>query len=147
MNVLPSLGFALAPYGTEWTLRSAFQSARRDEGRGKRVHGVTLRIGNTGASTTWGVGMRAADVLRIRGMSVDTAVDLWRQPPLLADKTSDPLHTGGGATATVVVPLPRRFRSPWVSGIQITAGYKSEGYIPGEQLSGGFVLRAGLRVH
>ena len=147
VKVLPSVGFALAPYGTEWSVRNAFQKGLRAEGKGRRVHGVTLRIGNTGATTTWGVSVRAADVLRIRGLRVDTAVDLWRQPPLLADRTSDPLHTGGGTTATVVVPLPPRLRSQWVSGIHVTAGYKSEGYVPGEQLSGGFVLRAGLRIH
>jgi hypothetical protein len=173
IKVLPSLGFALAPYGTEWNLRTALQSGQppllvggsqatsygeprhsaaqpreggRDQGRGKRVHAVTLRIGNTGASTTLGVGVRAAQVLRLRGLPVDVAVDLWRQPRVLADKTSDPLHTGAGANATIVVPLPRPFRSQWVAGIHVTAGYKSEGFIPGEQLSGGMMLRIGMGV-
>lgn len=173
ISVLPSLGFALAPYGTEWTFRTALQSGRppslvagsrttsygeprhsaaqprgggRDEGRGKRLHAVTLRVGNTGASTTLAVGVRAAQVLRLRGLSVDAAIDLWRQPLVLADKTSDPLHTGAGANATIVVPLPRPLRSEWVTGIHLTAGYKSEGFIPGEQLSGGGFLRAGIQV-
>ena len=63
----------------------------------------------------WVSGVRAAQVLRLRGLPVDAAVDLWRQPRVLADKTSDPLHTGAGANATIVVPLPRPFRSQWVS--------------------------------
>ena len=156
IRMLPSLGFSLAPYGTESVVRSTFRVGVREEGRGKRVPGVTLpgvtltgvtlRVGNTGASTTWGVGVRAADVLRLRGLRVDAAVDFWRQPELLADKTSDPLHTGAGITGSVVVPLPRRLRSPWTDGIFVAAGYKSQGYIPGEQLSGGGFLRAGLVV-
>jgi hypothetical protein len=73
-------------------------------------------------------------------------VDVWRQPPVLADKTSDPQTTGAAATATFVLPLPRLLRSDWSRGIHVTAGYKSEGYMPGEQLSGGLVLRAGLQV-
>lgn len=151
IRMLPSLGFSLAPYGAEWVGRSTFHTGERGEGRGKRVPGVTLtgvtlRIGNTGASTTWGVGVRAADVLRLRGLRVDATVEVWRQPELLTDKTSDPLHTGGGITGSVVVPLPRRLRTPWTDAIFVTAGYKSQGYIPGEQLSGGGFLRAGFVV-
>jgi len=146
VRVLPSLGFALAPYGTEWALRATLQSGQRDGGRGKRIHSVTLRVGNTGASTTLGVGMRAAQVLRLRGLPVDAAVDLWRQPHVLADKTSDPLQIGAGANATIVLPVPRPFRSQWVTGIHVTAGYKSEGFIPGEQLSGGGFARVGIQI-
>ena len=162
IRMLPSLGFSLAPYGTEWTARSTFQRGQRDEGRGKKVPavtllpgvtltggtltGVTLRVGNTGASTTWGVGARVADVLRIGALRVDAAADVWRQPDLLADKTSDPLHTGAGIIGTTLVPLPRWLRSRWSNGIYVTAGYKSRGFIPGEQLSGGGVLRAGILV-
>jgi hypothetical protein len=51
---------------------------------------------------------------------------------------------GAGAVATVVVPVPRILRSRWTEGIQISAGYKSEGFVPGEQLSGGAVVRAGI---
>ena len=31
----------------------------------------------------------------------------------------------------------RILRSRWSEGIQISAGYKSQGFVPGEQLSGG----------
>jgi hypothetical protein len=75
---------------------------------------------------------------------VDAAVELWRQPPILADTTAASLTTGVGAAATVVLPLPRSLRSPWSRGLHVTAGYKRRGYIPGEQLLGGLVLRAGL---
>ena len=63
---------------------------------------------------------------------------------MLADHTSDAQHIGAGAVGTVFLPLPRMLRSPWSEGIQISAGYKSQGFVPGEQLSGGGVLRAGI---
>jgi hypothetical protein len=85
-----------------------------------------------------------ADALRIRAFGIGATVDLWRQPDILADQTSDPLHVGAGATATVAVPLPSFLRSRWSDFIQVTAGYKARGYVPGEQLSGGAVLRAGI---
>ena len=144
VRLMPSLGYALAPYGGEWSVRTAFQQERRAKSRERRITNVTLRVGNTGASSTWGVSARALDVLRVRGVHVGLAADVWRQPELLADQTSDEQHIGGGAIATVVVPLPRLLRSKWSDGLQLAAGYKSQGYVPGEHLSGGAVLRAGI---
>ena len=132
-------------------LRRGMERSRRHfiRSRGHRAESgesreVTLRVGNTGASSTWGFSARAADVLRVRGFRIGLAVDVWRQPELLADQTSDAQHMGAGAVATVVVPIPRFLRSRWSDGIQIAAGYKSQGFVPGEQLSGGAVVRAGI---
>jgi hypothetical protein len=146
VQLLPSLGYALAPYGAEWITRVALRSEQRAKNRTPMITNVTWRIGNTGASTTWAVGARARDVLRLKGLLIGVTVDIWRQPVVLARKTSDPLELGAGATATVVLPLPRRLRAPWVGGLIVTGGYKSEGYIPGEQLSGGGYLRAGIQI-
>jgi len=143
-RVMPSLGYALVPYGTEWTLRTGVQHAQRAEREQRRITNVTVRIGDTGASSTWGIGVRAADVIRVRGLSFGLAVDAWRQPELLADRTSDAQHTGGSIVGSVVVPLPRSLRSRWSDGILIAGGYKAQGFVPGEQLSGGGVLRAGI---
>jgi hypothetical protein len=141
IRVLPSLGYALAPYGAEWSVRTSFQSQRTQT---RRLTNVVLRVGDTGATTTWGVTARVADVLRVKTLRIGATVDVWRQPDLFADQTSDPLHAGAGATATVGLPLPRFLRSPWSDELQVTAGYKSQGYVPGQQLSGGAVLRAGI---
>jgi hypothetical protein len=143
-HVLPSLGYALAPFGEEWIVRASLQTRAQAGRRTPRLTNVTLRVGNTGATTPWGVSARLADVLRVKALRVDARVDLWRQPDLFAEQTSDPLHAGAAATGTVVVPLPRWLRTPWSDGLHVTAGYKSEGYVPGEQLSGGLVFRAGL---
>jgi hypothetical protein len=144
VRLMPSLGYALAPYGAEWSLRASLHQEQRAQSRERRITGITLRVGNTGASSTWGFSTRAADVLRVRGFRIGMAFDVWRQPELLADRTTDPQHLGAGAVATVVVPIPRFLRSQWTDGIQISAGYKSRGFVPGEQLSGGGVVRAGI---
>ena len=144
LRVLPSLGYALAPYGAEWTVRTAFQADDRAQRGQRRLTNVAVRVGNTGATTTWGVTARVADALRIRSFRINAAIDVWRQPDIVGDHTSDPLHIGAGATATVAVRLPPFLRSRWSDLIQVTAGYKAQGYIPGEQLSGGGVLRAGI---
>ena len=143
-RVMPSLGYTLAPYGTEWTVRAALQQEQRARGRQRRITGVTVRVGDTGASSTWGVGVRTADVMQLWGLRIAVSAELWRQPDLLADHTSDAQHMGGSAVGTVILPLPRMLRSQWSDGIQISAGYKSQGFVPGEQLSGGPVVRAGI---
>lgn len=145
-HVMPSLGYALAPYGGEWSVRTVLVRGEREEGRGKKVHGVTVRMANTGASATWAVSARLAQAARFRRLGVDVDVHLWQQPEVLADKTSDAQSFGGGALATVVVPMPGWLRTRWSDGLHVTAGYKSEGFVPGEQLSGGAVLRAGFTV-
>ncbi|HET9468386.1 MAG TPA: hypothetical protein VFO48_08240 [Vicinamibacterales bacterium] len=145
-QVMPSLGYALAPYGGEWSVRGVLVSGKGEEGRGKSVHGVTVRVGNTGASPTWGVSARAADVARIRRLGIGVDVHVWQQPEVLADKTSDAQSVGGGVLGTLVVPMPRWLRTRWSDGIHVTGGYKSEGFVPGEQLSGGAVLRLGFTV-
>ncbi len=146
VRAMPSLGYAFTPYGGEWTVRTAFQTGQREEGRGQRfrITNVAVRVGNTGASSTWGVSGRAADVLHVRGLRVALAADAWRQPELLADHTSDEQRVGGGVLATVMLPLPRLLRTRWSDGFQIAAGYKSQGFVPGEQLAGGAVVRAGV---
>ena len=143
-RILPSLGYALAPYGAEWTLRTAIHQEQRAKTEKRRITGVMLRVGNTGASRTWGLSARARDVLRVRSLRIGLSVDVWRQPHVLADRTSDEQEFGGGAVASVVVPMPRWLRTRWSDGIHVSAGYKSQGFVPGEQLSGGAVLRAGI---
>jgi hypothetical protein len=144
VRIMPSLGFTLAPHGTEWTLRTAVHQGQRAERRERRLTNVAVRVGNTGASSTLGLSARAADLLRLWRFRVDLAAEVWRQPELLADQTSGELQTGAGVVATTVVPLPRYLRSRWSDGIQVAAGYKSQGFVPGEPLSGGGLLRAGI---
>jgi hypothetical protein len=150
LRFLPSMGFEMTPYGTERSLRFALVSGTREKGQGASVTSVTVRVGNTGATKPWGVDVRIPGVKIPRiPWRVSSAFSIWRQPYILAEQLSAPLETGAAATATVVVPLPRRLRATGADGIYVTAGAKSEGFIPGEQLSGGGMLKAGLtfRLH
>ena len=143
-RAIPSLRYALAPYGGEWTVRAAFQHQERARSGRMRLTDVAVRIGNTGGSSTWGVDARALDVVKLRSLRIGVALNLWRQPHLLADQTSDTLKFGGGVLGTTMVPFPRILRSQWSQGIYVSAGYKAQGFVPGEQLGGGGVIRAGI---
>jgi len=78
-----------------------------------------------------------------RSARAGVTVNVWRQPPLLGDHTSEPLKMGAAAAATITLPLRRFTRTDWLRA-KLTAGYKAEGFVPGDQLSGGIVIRAGL---
>ena len=145
IRYLPSVGFQMTPYGTERLLRSAFVSGPRAQGTGQRLTTVTLRIGTTGASTPWAVDIRAADVRVFRRLHVRAAGDIWRQPPALADQTSAPLQTGASAAATLVLPLRKLIHTDWLKAV-VTGGYKTEGFVLGEQLGSGLVWRIGVVV-
>jgi len=143
VRVLPSIGFQLTPYGTERLFRAALATSQPGAAAPARFATVTLRMGNTGSSTPWGLDLRAPDVRLVGSVRAGVTVNVWRQPPLLADHPSETLKTRGAAAATVTLPLRRFTRCDWLRA-KVTAGYKAEGFVPGEQLGGGIVIRAGL---
>jgi hypothetical protein len=154
VRYLPSVGFQMTPYGTEHIFRNTFVSGPTAQGNSVNVTSITLRFGTTGASRPWAIDVRAADVRLFRGIHGRAAADIWRQPPILADQTSAPLKsgaaaaplkTGVAAAATIVLPLGKLIRQNWLNAT-ITAGYKSEGFVPGEQVSKGVILRAGVAI-
>jgi hypothetical protein len=150
LRYLPSVGFQMTPYGTEWSVRNQFvnraqRKGQTADGTRERVTAVTLRVGNTGATRPWAVDVHTSGIRVPRTRwRIDPSLSVWRQPFILASQTSAPLETGAAASATFVVPLPHQLRVAPLSGIYITAGAKSEGFVPGEQLSGGAIFKAGL---
>jgi len=137
VRALPSLGFQLTPYGTERIIRTTLIGSNRSLTR------IAIRFGDTGASTPWAVDVQAPPLHLYRRLVTRVSGSIWRQPPFLADHTSEPLETGAAGMATVVLPLNRIPRARRLS-VTVTAGYKAAGFVPGEQLDKGFVLRGGV---
>jgi hypothetical protein len=153
VRYVPSVGFQMTPYGTEDIFRNSFVTGADRALRS--VTNITLRFGTTGASRPWAIDARVADVRLFRGIHGRVAADIWRQPPILADQTSAPLKTGGAAAAplksgaaaaaTIILSLGKLTRLDWLNAA-ITAGYKSEGFVPGEQICKGVIVRAGVAI-
>jgi hypothetical protein len=142
IRYLPSLGFQLAPYGTEHLLRNIFTVGDAADARAQLLS-VTARVGHTGASTPWAVELLDSRVRLVRQFHAEVTAAVWKQPPPDSDTTSAPLQFGGAVAATFEVPLTRLLRSPWLKGT-VTAGYKSAGFLPGERLGSGAVIRVGV---
>jgi hypothetical protein len=116
---LPMVRFQLTSFGTEWVIDNAFV-------RNGRFIDATIRAGQTIGARTWGVGLQSTRVAVWKQWTFDGEGHLWRQP-----------EWGGEATGTA----RRRLRS----GLSIVAqgGYKTNGFLAGERIHQGAILRIG----
>ncbi len=71
------------------------------------------------------------------------AADIWRQPPIDSSTAAAALTTGGLAAAAVHLAIGRAQTAQRV-GLLGEFGYKSGGFVPGERLGAGAVVRAGV---
>jgi hypothetical protein len=142
-RVMPAVRYRLAPYGPEWSVTA-------DVRWRARLGQVLFRSGRAPGTSPIGIGL-AASGLAAGAWTFDVNLDGWRQPPLAAgpDAALDLAATGnldwGGRVRARAeadfVPLWRG--TPPVTLI-VDAAFKSRGFLPGEPLGEGLVLRAGL---
>jgi hypothetical protein len=143
VRYLPMVRYRLAPYGTEWSLVNEL---------GGRIRSTTLelRVGRAPRVTPWAVGVRQRDVASWRGWNVDAAVDVWRQPRLAALAANERLTTDARTGVLVRGRVERPIMPVWFSPDRATlivdVGVKSDGFVPGEPLRAGIVLRGGVGV-
>ena len=124
---LPMARFQLTPFGTEWIIDNAFV-------RNGRFLDATVRAGQTIGARTWGVGLQTTRLAAWKRWTVGGEGHLWHQP-----------EWGGEVTATAdrrvgTVAWLRRPVSVVVQG-----GYKTNGFLAGERIHQGVVLRIGGR--
>jgi hypothetical protein len=127
----------MTPYGTEWTTEHNVVVRRR-------LMRGSFRVGETGQRRAWGIGVLATDVVRRGRVAAQISGDVWRQPPLDSLPPSQALITGGLAAGTAQVALGRIRRTSARIGLYLQGGYKSDGFVRGERLRAGPVVRAGL---
>lgn len=140
VRYLPMLHYRLTPYGREWSIVNELA------GRIMPTQ-IELRIGRAPRMASWGVGLRGHDLANWRGWSLGASVDLWRQPRLIADIHGPPAtaaRIGGQAGARIQRPILPVWFSTTATTMIVDLGVKSEGFVPGEPLRGGIVVRAGV---
>jgi hypothetical protein len=140
VRYLPLVRYQLAPYGTEWAVMNYFSGARWP------TH-VEVRVGRAPGVRPWGIGVERRNVATIRSWRVDIGAEIWRQPDV-ANRDDAPgrrLETGLQVRSRAEHPLPVQFgtRRPT---IVIDVGLKTAGFVPGQPLGSGVVLRAGIGI-
>ncbi len=133
---LPALDVQMTPHGTEWwTVHYVLAAGRLTR--------IVTRVGDTRRGRTWAAGVTASEAMRRGRVSATVAAAFWRQPPLDPSPSSPRLRTGGLAAVTVRAPLGRASLGGRPLGVLVQVGWKSDGYVPGEPLRGGPILRIG----
>jgi hypothetical protein len=136
VRYLPALRFEMTPFGTEWSTDHYFL-------RRGRMMTASVGIGDTLATPAWRVGLIANDIARLARWSADVQANVWRQPDLDSPPTGQVNRMGGMATATARARFGGEGfaqRAGWF----VQAGYKSDGFVRGERLHKGAVIRVGL---
>jgi hypothetical protein len=134
VRYLPALRFQLAPFGTEWVLDTTL--AR--DGRASRV---SVRVGEGPGARSFGGAVHHDALWKVRQLQIDGDAHVWRQPRI-RDAGGILRETGAAVLATASLPLDVK----WLRWAAVVAqgGYKSRGFIEGEPLGSGFILRGGL---
>ena len=134
---LPALRFEMTPYGTAFTTEHDFV-------RHGRLARLSVGVGDTGARHAWDVGASLTNVLQRARLRGDLSVGVWNQPALDSAPDSQAFEVGGLAAASVRILLGRHSGFTERTSVLVQAGYKSDGFVRGERLHAGPILRVGV---
>jgi hypothetical protein len=154
VRYLPLFRYQLTPYGTEWSMTNELVTAA--SGSRLKETEVEVRLGRAPRGKPWGFGVRQCDVAAWRGWRLHLGFDVWRQPDVAAMRSTPSTDDGFDVSAAGRLRLGGELRgraerpigAVWFSSAPATAivdvGLKTRGYVPGELLRGGVVVRAGV---
>ena len=134
---LPMARYRLTPYGTEFAVVSELANA-------SRASTVELRFGRAPGTTPWGVTASHQPIVRWRTWTFGAAVHAWRQPPFGSSAVKPELRSGAAVFARAQRAVPAAWFGSDSLAVVIETGTKSSGFVPGEPLGSGPVLRVGV---
>jgi hypothetical protein len=120
---LPMARFHLTPFGTEFVVDNAFV-------RNGRFYDVTISAGDTIGARTWALGLQGTRLASIGRWTIDGEGTIWHVP-----------EWGQAFAATVHRTLAAR--AGHALALVVQAGFKTNGYMPGNHLHEGAIVRVG----
>jgi len=136
---LPAFRMGLTPFGPELFWENLY--ADRKTGG---VYGLTFRYGMPAFHDFWGFGVEAEVQPRGRLFIVGARLDVWNQPALTLGGESLESGKAGWGGAVIGRLFYRVLGERSLLHLAAELGYKTSGYLEGERLSGGWILRVGL---
>jgi hypothetical protein len=136
IRYLPAIGYNLTPFGSEFILDQYFISE-------KTLFHWNTRVGDNTFHSFWGGGVRVYNFVNKPSLLLSADMKIWHQPSMaLGGKTIENTHGGLGFQATADVSF-FPFKRARTFGLFTQAGYKTDGYVTGEQLNNGMIFRFG----
>lgn len=142
IQYLPGFRVALTPFGYDYYLENMVVHANK-------VLVVSIGIGTADQGTSAIVKISAPNAWSNRLWTFGMDLDAWRQPPLDISSTLTSLYAtvpmrtwdlGGLATANISYHVSSTF------GLLLKGGYKTQGFVEGEALAAGPIIRAGIEL-
>ncbi|MFQ6069072.1 MAG: hypothetical protein ACE5LC_00945 [Candidatus Aminicenantales bacterium] len=137
MKYLPCFRMGLTPFGSELYFENFFLVSRQ-------VFRLYFRYGIPTFHTFWGAGVNALSITLSDNLSLQGELDVWYQPQLLLGGDSVVVKKTGFGAALLGTVHFRPIKSKFPLHLFTQVGYKSKGFLPGEKLSAGLIIRAGL---
>ena len=134
---LPSLRMGLSPFGAELILENHFKTSNC-------LTEVNLRIGDYNLNNFWGFGITHLIALKNESQ-LNLIADSWVQPSMNLGGL-ETFQTKKGLGGRIIGEFNLFFSKTLPVGIYGQVGYKTSGYIEGEKLDKGLILRMGISI-
>jgi hypothetical protein len=129
----------LTPYGTEVAVMNHFAGDRWPTR-------AEVRVGRAPGARPWGVGLERRALANWRSWRLDGGMEIWRQPRI-AEPAGSPAQ-GVRFGFEIRGRAERALLPVWFSesraSVIVDVGAKTMGFVPGQPLGGGLVVRAGI---
>lgn len=137
VKYLPSFHLGLAPFGPEFYFENFVVKSGR-------IFNVYFRYGDPFFHKFWGLGAHVINLVKGPRFSGNARLDMWDQPPLLlgGEQITETRGGMGGAIQGTIYYRISKDRS--LLHLTAQVGYKTAGFLEGEQLAGGLILRVGI---
>ncbi len=140
VGYLPAFNYSLTPFGSQYHFTNYLRYKRM-------LFNCDVGLGNNTFNDFYHISASAYNLINNRWITMNCSADFWNQPKL--ELESYGLHTssnspGGSCKVGLIV---RPFKLLYKAGLYVEAGYKSKGYLPGEDLAETFILRYGFSLH
>lgn len=136
VQYLPGFRLILAPYAPEYQFINYIRAL-------DQIFQVTLRYSNLANKQAYGLTFEALRLWSSELLNFDGRLDIWDQPKMNTRYFRRSAENKWGAAASVMA----RYKVNNCLELKAQVGYKTTGYVPGEELRHTPILRAGFALH
>ena len=137
VRYLPSFHLGLSPFGPEYYFDNYISTDNK-------WYSFYFRKGDNTFHDFWGLGINGNQIIDNRYLTFNPSLDLWQQPPIKTGGTEINEIGGGLGFAASGTFLFKVVKGENPFSIYTQLGYKTAGFLPGEMIADGLILRLGL---